>query len=182
MMKEIRIHGRGGQGNVTAGELLAIAAFEDGKHSQAFPAFGSERMGSPVQAFVRISDAPVRERTQVYEPDIVIVQDPTLLGAVDVTGGLKPGGIVIINSDKRPEELGLKAEAKIITVPALAIAREEIGRPIPNTTLMGAFAAATGLVSMEAIKRAINHRWPKEAAEKNIKAAQRAYDLVKKEG
>ena len=179
MMKEIRIHGRGGQGNVTAGELLAIAAFEDGKHSQAFPAFGSERMGSPVQAFVRISDEPVRARTQVYEPDIVIVQDPTLLGVVNVTGGLKKGGVVIVNTDKKPEELNLGADAKVITVPAMAIAREEVGRPIPNTTLMGAFAAATGLVSMQALDRAFHHRWPQEAADKNMKAAQRAFDLVK---
>jgi len=179
MMKEIRIHGRGGQGNVTAGELLAIAAFEDGKHSQAFPAFGSERMGSPVQAFVRISDAPVRARTQVYEPDIVIVQDPTLLGVVDVLSGLRPGGVVIVNSDQPPAQLALQTDARVITVPALAIAREEVGRPIPNTTLMGAFAAATGLVSLEAIERAIRHRWPQEAAEKNVKAARRAYALVK---
>jgi len=178
-MKEIRIHGRGGQGNVTAGELLATAAFEDGKHSQAFPAFGSERMGSPVQAFVRISDQPVTTRTQVYEPDIVIVQDPTLLGAVNVIGGLKPDGVVIVNSERSPAELGLQTSARVVTVPALAIAREEVGRPIPNTTLMGAFSAATGLVSMQALARAIRHRWPQEAAEKNVKAAQRAYDLVK---
>ena len=118
MMREIRIHGRGGQGNVTASELLAVAAFEDGKEAQAFPAFGSERMGSPVVAFTRYSDQKIRTRTQIEHPDYVIVQDPTLIGAVDVLSGLKDDGLVIVNTEKTPQELGLKTKARVMTLPA----------------------------------------------------------------
>jgi pyruvate ferredoxin oxidoreductase gamma subunit len=174
-VKEIRIHGRGGQGNVTAGELLAVAAF---KYSQAFPAFGSERMGSPVRAFVRVSDQKIRTRSQVLAPDYIIVQDPTLLGAENVLEGLKPDGMAIINSDQSPEELGLDTSAKVVTIPAFKIAREVIGRPVPNTVLMGTFAAATGLVSLEAIERSIRHRFRGEIADKNIEAARKAYQYV----
>src|SRR5512136_1479433 len=106
MLKEIRIHGRGGQGVVTAAELLAVAAFADGKYAQAFPAFGSERMGAPVQSFVRISDTPIRARNQIYEPDFLIIQDATLIGAIDVAKGLKPGGLIIVDSEKDPKDLG----------------------------------------------------------------------------
>jgi pyruvate ferredoxin oxidoreductase gamma subunit len=179
MMKEIRIHGRGGQGVVTAGELLATAAFEDGLYSQALPSFGTERMGAPVEAYVRLSDTKIRRRTRVDNPDYVIVQDPTLLESVDVTRGLKKGATVLINTEKPIEELGLKADALILAVPAMAIARETIGRPIPNTALVGAFAAATKEISLEAVARSIRHRFPGEAGEKNVQAATRAFEFAK---
>lgn len=178
-MKEIRIHGRGGQGVVTAAELLAVAAFEDGKYAQAFPSFGSERMGAPVQSFVRIADEKIRARNQVRHPDYLIIQDPTLIGTVDVFQGLKKEGLVIIDTEKDRKELGVEVEAQIRTIPASAIALEVIGKAIQNTTLMGAFAGATGLISVEAIKRSIKERFPGLVGEKNAQAVQRAYDLMK---
>jgi pyruvate ferredoxin oxidoreductase gamma subunit len=179
MMKEIRIHGRGGQGVVTAGELLATAAFEDGLYSQALPSFGTERMGAPVEAYVRLSDAKIRRRTKVENPDYVIVQDPTLLESVDVAKGLNPESLILINTEKPVEQLGLKSNARVLAVPAMAIARETIGRPIPNTALVGAFAAATKEISLEAVARSIRHRFPGEAGEKNVQAATRAFELAK---
>ena len=141
-MKELRIHGRGGQGSVTAAELIATAAFTAGVFSQAFPAFGVERRGAPVQAFVRFSDEKIRLRIQVYEPDYVIVQDSTLIRDVNVFSGMKDGGIVLINTEKKGE-YNVPAGIKVIAFDATKIAIEEIGLPITNTTLMGAFAAAT---------------------------------------
>lgn len=178
-LKEIRIHGRGGQGVVTAAELLAVAAFEDGKYAQAFPSFGSERMGAPVQSFVRIAERKVRARNQILYPDYLIIQDATLIGAIDVTKGLKLNGMVIVDTDKKPEELKLNTKAKVVTLPASRIALEILGRPIQNTTLIGAFAGATGLISVEAIKNSVKHRFPGEIGEKNAKAIQTAYDLMK---
>lgn len=180
-MKELRLHGRGGQGVVTAAELIAQAAFADGKYAQAFPSFGSERMGAPVQSFVRISDQPVRCRNQVYEPDYLIVQDPTLVGTVDVTKGLKPDGLMIIDTEKDPQEYNLNTKARILTVPATKIALEVIGRPIQNTTLLGYFAAVTNLISFEGVKKAIEHRFPAAIAAKNIAAVERAFSLVREE-
>ena len=178
-VKEIRIHGRGGQGVVTAAELLALAAFEDGKYVCAFPFFGSERMGAPVQSFVRISNAPIRDRSQIKTPDFLVVQDPTLIGAVDILAGLKPNGIVLVDTEKTPAEIGLETKAKIVTVPATKIALEEIGRPIQNTTLLGALAGSTGLISWESICQAFQKKFAPELAEKNIKSAQRAFNLMK---
>src|SRR5574341_758285 len=178
-VKEIRIHGRGGQGVVTAAELLALAAFEDGKYVCAFPFFGSERMGAPVQSFVRISNAPIRDRSQIKTPDILVVQDPTLIGAIDILAGLKPNGMVLVDTEKTPAEIGLEAQAKIVTVPATKIALEEIGRPIQNTTLLGALAGSTGLISWESICQAFKKRFAPELAEKNIQSAQRAFNLLK---
>jgi pyruvate ferredoxin oxidoreductase gamma subunit len=177
---EVRLHGRGGQGVVTAAELLAIAAFEDGKVAQAFPSFGSERMGAPVESFVKISDKPIRSRSQITNPDYVIVQDPTVIAVVDVFKGLKDNGLVIINTEKKPGELNLQTKAKIITVPATDIANKAIGRPIPNTALMGAFAAATKLIKLESIERCIKERFPGELGDKNAKAAQTAYEFVRR--
>jgi pyruvate ferredoxin oxidoreductase gamma subunit len=177
---EVRLHGRGGQGVVTAAELLAIAAFTDGKVAQAFPSFGSERMGAPVESFVKIDDKPIRSRSQITNPDYVIVQDPTVISVVDVFRGLKNGGIVIVNTEKKPNELNLQTRARIITVPATKIANEIIGRPIPNTTLMGAFAAATNQIKIESIERCIKERFPGELGEKNAKAARAAYDYVRR--
>ncbi|MFH0930562.1 MAG: pyruvate ferredoxin oxidoreductase subunit gamma [Candidatus Zixiibacteriota bacterium] len=179
MLKEIRIHGRGGQGVVTAAELLAVAAFEDGKYAQAFPTFTSERMGAPVQSFVRIADHKVRARNQIYEPDFLIIQDYTLIGAVDLLKGLKANGLVIVDTEKSPEEVGLKTKAKVLTIPASKIAMEILGRPIQNTTLMGAFAGATGLISLEAIKRSVMERFPGELGKKNVAAVEKAYGIMK---
>jgi pyruvate ferredoxin oxidoreductase gamma subunit len=180
IMIEIRLHGRGGQGVVTAAELLASAAFSDGKHTQAFPTFGSERMGAPVASFVRISDSPIRIRSQIYEPDYVIVQDPTLIGTVDVFAGLKKGGLVLINTEKKPEELKLKGADNVKCVPATQIALEILGRPIPNTVMIGAFAGLTGLVSMDGIVKAMAHKFKAEIVEKNKLAAEKAYKMFKK--
>ena len=179
MLKEIRIHGRGGQGVVTAAELLAAAAFEDGKYAQAFPFFGSERMGAPVQSFVRIADHEVRARNQIDKPDYLIIQDHTLIGAVDVLHGLKEDGMVLVDTEKKPEELKLSTKAKILTIPATRIAIEILGKAIQNTTLMGAFAGATGLISVDAIKRSVKERFPGEIGEKNAQAVQKAYDLLR---
>lgn len=177
-MKEIRIHGRGGQGSVTAAELLAVAAFEDGKYSQAFPAFGVERRGAPVTAFVRLSDKPVRLRSQIYEPDYVIIQDATLVDVVDVASGAKPDGIILINTEKSPESFNLKTEATVKTLDATKVAIDIIGKPIVNTTLIGAFAGVTGEIKPESIQKAVMERFPGKVGEKNAEAIQAAYDLT----
>lgn len=179
-MKEIRIHGRGGQGVVTAADLLAVAAFYDGKYAQAFPSFGSERMGAPVESYVKISDTKVRSKIQVHSPDYLIIQDPTLFLGVDVLKGLKDGGLVIINTDKRPEDLHIKENGfRVLTIPATDIALEILGRPIPNTALLGAFAGATGVVSLDAIERSIKGRFSGVLVEKNLKAVGVAYKRIK---
>jgi pyruvate ferredoxin oxidoreductase gamma subunit len=178
-LKEIRLHGRGGQGVVTAAELVAHAAFADGKYAQAFPAFGSERMGAPVQSFVRISDSPIRARNQIYEPDFLIIQDATLIGSIDVAKGLKKGGLIIVDTEKEPEDLGLKVDGTILTIPATKIALEIIGRAVQNTTLLGYFAGVTGLISFEGVKNAIEERFPGMIGKKNVAAAEKAFRLVK---
>ncbi len=175
-MKEIRIHGRGGQGSVTAAEILAVAAFEDGKYSQAFPAFGVERRGAPVKAFVRIDDKPIRLRSQVYQPDYVIVQDVTLVDVVDVASGIKPEGMILINTEKNPESFNLKAIVK--TLDATKLALNIIGKPIVNTILIGAFAGVTGEIKLESIKKAVKERFPGKVGEKNAEAVQKAYDMM----
>jgi len=177
-MKEIRIHGRGGQGSVTAAELLAVAAFEDGKFSQAFPSFGVERRGAPVTAFTRIDDKPIRLRSQIYEPDYVIVQDPTLTGVVDVAGGLKPNGILIINTEKSAASFGINTKATIKTVDATRIALEIIGRPIVNTVLIGAFAGATGEIELDSIVTAVQARFSGSMGKKNVEAVTKAYEMA----
>jgi pyruvate ferredoxin oxidoreductase gamma subunit len=182
-MIEIRLHGRGGQGTVTAAELLATAAFDDGHEAQAFPAFGVERRGAPVTAFCRIDDKPIRTRSQIYRPDYVILQDPTLLDSVDVLAGLKPGGTMLINSERPAEELGLKGDNISITAfPATRIALEELGRPIMNTAILGAFAGLSGLISFESVESNIRKRFRGELGDKNVAAARRAYELVKQRG
>ena len=177
-MKEIRIHGRGGQGSVTAAELIAVAAFEDGKWSQAFPYFGTERRGAPVTAFARISDRKIRVRSQIYEPDYVIVQDPSLLSAVDVASGMKKDGLVIVNSEKEPSALKLNTNAKIKTIDATTLAIEVIGVPIVNTALLGAFAGATGQIRLESVNTAIRGRFPGKIGDKNVEAVRRAFELM----
>jgi len=177
-MKEIRVHGRGGMGNVTAAELLAQAAFADGKHAQAFPSFGAERQGAPVVAFVRIDDKPIRTRQQVYEPDFLIVQDAGLLYSSDIMEGLKPGGIVLVNTNRPGEELPIGEGFKIYTVPALQVAYEVIGRPIFNVVMVGAFACATGVVELEAVVGAIKERFPGELGEKEAEATRVACERI----
>ncbi|MCX9073601.1 MAG: pyruvate ferredoxin oxidoreductase subunit gamma [Candidatus Methanoperedens sp.] len=175
-MKEIRIHGRGGQGSVTAAELLAVAAFDDGKYSQAFPAFGA-----PVMAFVRLDNKPIRLRSQIYEPDYVIVQDATLVDVVDVGRGAKPDGIILINTEKKPEDFKLETTAAIKTLDATKLAMDFIGKPIVNTTLIGAFAGVSGLIRPESIKNAVIERFPGKVGERNAQAIQAAYDLMEEQ-
>jgi len=179
-MIEIRIHGRGGQGNVAAAELLSIAAFKDGKFSQAFPSFGAERVGAPVMAFVRIDDKKIRTREDVQNPDYLIVQDSNLIGSVPVLDGLKPDGLILINSEKKPEELQLKTTAKVETIPATEIALEIIGRPIPNAIMIGAFCTITGLVSLDAVQEAIMGKFPGRVGENNVAALERAREIMQK--
>lgn len=183
-MKQIRIHGRGGQGVVTAAEMLSLAAFEEGRHAQAFPSFGSERTGAPVVAFCRISEREIRSREPIMAPDAVIIQDPTLLHQVDVFAGLKPDGLVLINTTRSFEELGLgefsrgRARKLLLTVPATDIALKHVGRPVPNVPLLGAFAAATGLVQLDSVKQAILHTFAETVARGNIAAAEEAFASV----
>jgi pyruvate ferredoxin oxidoreductase gamma subunit len=177
-LKEIRLHGRGGQGSVTAAEIIAIAAFEDKRFSQAFPAFGVERRGAPVMAFSRIADQPIRIRSQIYEPDYVIVQDVTLLDVVNVASGLKPDGKIIINTDRPKEKLKLDTKAEIITIDATNIAMEVLGRPIVNTTMLGAFCGASKEISLESLNKAISERFKGELGKKNIMAIKVACERV----
>ena len=176
-MFEVRIHGRGGQGVVTAAELLSVAAFLDGAHAQAFPSFGSERTGAPVVAFCRIDDRPIRLREPIVSPDALIVQDPTLLNQVDVFGGLQPGGRVLLNSTRPAADLGLGG-MNVICVPATDLAREHLGKPLPNAALLGAFAALTGIVTLDSVSAAIRERFATKPAEANVAAAAAAYALV----
>jgi pyruvate ferredoxin oxidoreductase gamma subunit len=179
-MKEIRIHARAGQGAITTAMLLASAAFEEGKEALAFPTFGAERMGAPMNAFVRLAQEPIRARSQVKQPDYVLVLDPTLLRGFDVFAGLKEGGLAVINSSLTIQELGVKTKAKVFTVPAGKIAEEVLGRADrANTALLAAFSAATGEVSLEALNRAVKSRFPGAVAEKNARAMGLAYDFAK---
>ena len=183
VLKEIRIHGRGGQGGVTAAELLARAAFRQGKWVQAIPFFGAERRGAPVKAFARLSDEPILVRSQVYNPDYVVVLDSGLLDLVDVTEGLKKDGLVIVNTRKKPEELDIK-HTRMATVDATGIALElellVAGLPVLNTTMLGAFARATEEVKLESVIEAIKETWPGAAGEKNAKGAELAYERLVK--
>lgn len=186
-MLQIRIHGRGGQGVVTAAEMLSIAAFWQGRHAQAFPSFGSERTGAPVVAFCRIDDREIRLREPILAPDVLIVQDPTLLHQVDVFQGLQPDGYVLINSRRSFDQLGLADIARrfrherLITVPATEIALKHLGRPLPNAVLLGGFAALSGLVSLEAVGHAIRGKFAGAVAENNVAAAAEAWAFVKSE-
>lgn len=185
-MLQIRIHGRGGQGVVTAAELLSVAAFDQGHHAQAFPSFGSERTGAPVVAFCRIDEREIRLREPVLEPDVLIVQDPTLLHQVDVFQGLKPDGYVLINSKHSLDDLGLADIAqrfrreRLTTVPATEIAIKHLGRPLPNAVLLGGFAALSGLVSLDAVAHAIRDKFSGKVAAGNVAAAAEAFEFVQR--
>jgi pyruvate ferredoxin oxidoreductase gamma subunit len=184
-MFEVRIHGRGGQGVVTAAELLSIAAFVEGRHSQAFPSFGSERTGAPVVAFCRIDDRDIRTREPVLRPDALIVQDPTLLGQVPVFDGLRDDGYLLVNSGRRIENLDAPAFAlhpeRRLTVPATELARKLVGRPVPNAALLGGFAAMTKVVSLDAVVTAIQQRFSGPIGRANAAAARTAFDVVRTE-
>jgi len=179
-MKEIRLHGRGGQGAVTAASILAVAAFLDGKYTQAFPTFGVERRGAPVQAFVRIDDKFIRRRDMIYEPDILMVLDSTLFKVMDVASGLKKGGMVIVNTNKTAKDLGLSADYDVRTIDVSKEAFEVLGRDIVNTAILGAFAAYTGLVRKESLCEAVKEQFPEELAKKNIKLVEQVYEKAKR--
>jgi len=182
---EIRIHGRGGQGVVTAAELLSVAAFTEGSNALAFPTFGSERTGAPVTSFCRISDRPIRSREPIVEPDALIVQDPTLLHQVDVFSGAGADAYVLINTGRTLDELGLGDLVdrfrfeRLVTVPASELAREHLGRPLPNAALLGGFAALTGVVSIDSVAGAIRRRFAAATGEGNVAAALAAYTAVR---
>ena len=186
-MFQIRIHGRGGQGVVTGAEMLSIAAFEQGRHAQAFPSFGSERTGAPVVAFCRVADREIRLREPVMAPDALIIQDPTLLHQVDVFQGLKPEGYVLINSTRSFDQLGVGdfirqfRRERLCNVPASEIAQRHVGRPLPNAALLGGFAAISGLISLDAVLHAIRDKFSGAVAEGNVAAATEAFGYVKKE-
>jgi pyruvate ferredoxin oxidoreductase gamma subunit len=183
-MFAVRIHGRGGQGAVTAAELLSVAAFDEGRHAQAFPTFGSERTGAPVVSFCRIDDRAIRLREPIADPDALIVQDPTLLHQVNLFGGLRADGFLLINTSHSLEDLGLEdlvarlTPEHVIAVPATELAREHLGRPLPNAALLGGFAALTAQVSLRAVSGAIRARFPGEVGEGNVRAAEAAYEHV----
>ena len=183
VLKEIRIHGRGGQGSVTAAEVLAHAAFIEGKWVQAFPYFGAERRGAPVKAFARISSAPLLIHSQVYCPDYVIVLDPYMYKVVDVTEGLKEDGVIVMNTKRKPGELGLEGW-RVATVDATGIALElnllVAGLPVVNSSVLGAFAKASGEVKLESVLQAIKETWSGGAGEKNARATELAYERVVK--
>ena len=182
-MRELRFHGRGGQGTVVASKLLADALFREGREVQSFPAFGVERRGAPVTAFLRVDDAPIRLRCEITEPDDLIVLDPTLVHAVDVTAGLRPGGRILINSPRPPERYAeLGARYRVATVDASTIAvRHGLGsktQPIVNTAILGALAALGGLVTLESVCAAIHDSVPLHP-EENVAAARAAAAAVR---
>ena len=177
-MKEIRIHGRGGQGGVTAARMLASAFVTEGKSVASFPMYGFERRGAPVQAFTRFDDKPIREKTQVYFPDCMVVIDPTLLKINTLFSGLKPNGILIVNSPN----FNTRADKNLAVagvIDATKIAVEEIGRDIPNTCLLGAFAATTQWVKLESIIKALADYLSGDMLQRNIRSVERGFKEVK---
>jgi pyruvate ferredoxin oxidoreductase gamma subunit len=180
----IRIHGRGGQGSVTFAELIAQAAISEDKYAQAFPSFGPERRGAPVQAFIRIdSHKPIRVRAGIVNPDVVVVLDPGLLDIVDITSGLKQGGMLVVNSRDSLEDVEAKfgADYQVAVIDATGIARQFLGRPIVNTTMIGALVRATAIVKLESLFSPLEKRFGR-LAEKNIEAMKKAYNETQVKG
>jgi len=181
---QIRIHGRGGQGVVTAAEMLSVAAFREGRFAQAFPSFGSERTGAPVVAFCRLDDKEIRLREPIMQPDALIIQDPTLLHQVDVFAGVVRDGYILINTTHSFDELGMGEfvsgfdPAHLCTVPATEFALKHFGRPVPNAALLGGFAAVSGRISLDSVAAAIRDTFSGKLAEGNIAAAAEAYKYV----
>lgn len=183
-MFQVRFHGRGGQGVVTAAEMLSIAAFLEGKYAQAFPSFGSERMGAPVISYCRIDDKEIRLREPIGEPDVVIIQDPTLLNSVDVFAGLKESGYMLINSTQGYADLGIAdyvrkfSPDRVKRVPGTELAMKYVGRPVPNAALLGGLAAMTGIFSLDSVVRAVSEKFSGPVAEANIIVVKEAFAFV----
>jgi pyruvate ferredoxin oxidoreductase gamma subunit len=183
-MFAVRFHGRGGQGVVTAAELLASAAFGEDRYAQAFPSFGSERMGAPVMSFCRIDDKPIRTHEPVTDPDALLIQDPTLLHQADLFAGLRPGGYVLLNSARGFAELGLadftagRDGDRRCALPASNLALTHLGRPLPGAPMLGGLAALTGVVGLEAVLAAISGRFTGKVAAGNAAAARAAFEFV----
>ncbi|GAG71687.1 unnamed protein product [marine sediment metagenome] len=182
---EVRWHGRGGQGAVTVSKMLAESALSEGYHVQAFPEYGAERMGAPVQAFTRISKEPIIIHSHVENPKIVLVLDPSLIVSIDILEGLDPDGTIIINSTQSPKEIRKTLDVgkrKVFTIDANTISLEELGRVIPNTPLLGAFSKTSGLVSLKnmekAVKKQLSKKFPVSIVDANIKALRRGYEEV----
>lgn len=174
-MKEIRLHGRGGQGVAIAAEMLAAALVKEGRYAVAFPMFGFERRGAPVTAFVRFDDKPIRQRTQVYEPDCLVITDPSLRKSPEIFAGLRPEGTVIINIQHRPEERLHPNVVRIGAVDATGIAIQEIGKPITNTCVLGAFAGATGWLKLESLQAGFKDYFSGKLLEDNLRCVDRGY-------
>ena len=185
-MLQVRMHGRGGQGVVSGAEMLSVAAFHEGRHAQAFPSFGSEHMGAPVMAFCRIDDRPIRLREPVMAPDVLVIQDATLLHQVDLFNGLSPDGYVLLNSRQGYEALGLgdlmrrMRPERLLALPATDIALEHVGRAVPNVPLLGAFAALTGIVHLDSVVAAIRGKFAGRLAETNVAAVHAAYEQTRR--
>ncbi len=177
-MLEIRIHGRGGQGNVVAAYLLAAAAFEVNRYGQAFPNFGAERRGAPVVAFVRIDDQPIRRRNQVRTPAFLIIQDEALLHVPGVLEGLQDGGGVLVNSNRSSAELSSQMGHEMIALPATNLAQQILGRPVPNTALLAGFIALTELLPLESLSKALSHRFQGSVLERNLQLIQESAGQV----
>ncbi len=179
-MREIRIHARAGQGAITTASLLGHTYFHKGMYPYAFPHFGAARMGAPMNAFVRVDDRPVRLRSQIYAPDYVIVVDATLMRGFNCFSGLKEDGIAIISQREGVEIPKFKGKQKAYVVPANEIAMKHIGRPLGNTALLGAYAAATKDIGLDNLLEAIKNRFSGKAQEANIKAATEGYEFINK--
>ena len=183
-MFQVRLHGRGGQGVVTAAEMLSIAAFLEDRYAQAFPSFGSERTGAPVVSYCRIDEKEIRLREPILAPDALIIQDPTLFHSVNVFQGLKPDGYILINSRRSLEELSIADFAAsfpnghVRRVGASELALEHVGRPLPNAALLGSFAAVSGLLHFESVERAIRTKFAGKIGDGNVAAARAAYDAI----
>ena len=178
-MKEIRIHARAGQGAITTASLLGYAYFLKGMFPYAFPHFGAARMGAPMNAFVRVDTKPVRLRSQIYEPDYLIIMDATLMRGFNCFSCLNEEGIAIINEKEAMDIPKVKTKQKVLTVPANAIALKTIGRPLGNTALLGAFCAATGELSLDVLIEAIKKRFSGKAQEANIESAKQGFQYIK---
>lgn len=187
-LTEIRWHGRGGQGAVTASKLLASAVGEEGYYVQAFPEYGAERMGVPVQSFNRISKDPIKLHCQIKTPDFVLVLDQTLLKSIDVTEGIKEGGIIIVNTPKYPKEVKKMMKTgdkniKVYTVDATKISIDTIGKPIPNTPMIGALVKLIDFLELEplikVIKKILSKKFDEQIIEGNLNAIIKAYEEVK---
>ncbi len=187
-MFQVRIHGRGGQGVVSAAEILSVAAFHEGMYAQAFPSFGSERMGAPVVSFCRFDDREIRAREPISHPDAVIIQDPTLLHSIDVFSGMDESGYILINTERTFADLGIAdfisrfPQGHVRHVAAGKLAMKHVKKPVPNAALLGGFAAATGRLQLASVKTAIREKFPGPVGEANIAAVEEAFELTTSEG